>query len=190
MKRSLLASLFAVSALMTGCAHTTHTVSIAPTASEVHQQYHNTHRIRVVVPPFDQQTIGMIDTGIGEHATIMIGNDASSALLDHVTKQLSALGITPEQGYSPTRTLSINIETLSYDTTTIGLKTQATLVSEIKATVTQEGKTYTANFKSEKIDQYGTLPDREVVENEINALLGKTVDRAFSDPQLMSLLTH
>ncbi|MBM6550290.1 YajG family lipoprotein [Marinomonas ostreistagni] len=190
MSSKLLIATLVASALLTGCASTTHTIDIAPTSAPLTEQFSNSHRIKVSVAPYNTQTVGSIRTGIGERADIVMGNDASTALLQYTKDALAELGITPSRGLFPARTLTLEIDTLSYTTRTIALKTEATLVADIQATVTQDGKTYTANFKSEKIEQYGTLPDRHVVEEEINALLGKTVSRAFNDPQLMTLLTN
>lgn len=190
MRLKLIAAALTASALLSGCASTTHTIAINPTTTPIKRQLSNSHLIKVEVVPYSTKEIGNIKTGIGEQANIVVGNNASTALLDHTRHLLRELGMTPDHGMAPARILTMEIEQLSYTTRTIALKTEATLISTIKATVEHGDDTYTATFTSKKVDEYGTLPDREVVEKEMNQLLGQTVGRAFDDPQLITLLTH
>lgn len=189
MKVYLLSSALILSSLLVGCASTTHVINVNPTSEVEQRDFYNSHHINVVVPEYSNKSIGSINTGIGEHADIKIGNSPSAALMEHIEHKLLELGFTPNQGDLPARQLTVTIKQLSYTTQTIALKTEATLIAEIEAEVVNEGTTYTANFKSQKVDQYGTLPDRIDVEKELNQLLGKTVSRAFYDPQLVKLLS-
>ncbi len=176
--------------LLQGCANTTHVINLAPEANIESQQRTNTHPIKVNVSGFDGSAIGSIDTGIGEHADITIANNVSVALYQSIQSSLTQLGFTPSQGRAPSTSITYTIEELSYTTKTLSLKTEAKLVNDIKVTVEKGAKTYTANFKSEKIDQYGSLPDREDVEQEINDLVGKTVARSLEDPTILDMLSN
>lgn len=173
-----------------GCANTTHVINLEPTTSIESQQRSNIHPIAIKVSGFDGSAIGAIDTGIGEHADISIANNVSMALLKNVQSSLTQLGYTPNQGQAPSTSITYTIEELSYTTRTLSLKTEAKLVNDIKVTVEKGAKTYTANFKSEKIDQYGSLPDREDVEKEINLLVGKTVARSLEDATILDMLSN
>lgn len=156
----------------------------------VTQHYANQQQINYSVKPFTVRTIGEIETGLRERAQIVIGNDTHDALESYIGHKLKEYGFTPTQGDLPETILMFNLSQLSYTTRTIAVKTEAKLVAEIQATVVKGDQRYTAKFKSEKIDQYGTMPDREEVEKEINTLLGKTVDRVFSDAKLINMLSR
>lgn len=175
--------------LLQGCS-TTHVITLNPTTTPETRQFSNVHQISVTTLPYSQTTIGNIKTGIGERADIVLANKANDALRTHIQTKLTNLGFTPAYGTWPATDLMVELTKLSYTTKTISLKTEATLVSEIKVTVSQGSQTYTANFKSEKVDQYGTMPDSEVVEKDINALLGKTIDRAFHNKQILKMLIN
>lgn len=188
MKALIASSLVLVALGLQGCANTTHTINIEPQDTTLEAQYSNQRQIHVVVKPFQETSVGHIKTGIGEKADIEIGNNVQQALSDYMNNKLNMLGFKTNQGQLPATLFTIELNELSYVTKTIALKTEAKLTSQIRATVSQGEQTYTATFKSEKVDQYGTLPDREVVESEINELLGKTIDRAFKDKKLVQLL--
>lgn len=188
MKALIASSLVLVALGLQGCANTTHTINIEPQDTTLEAQYSNQRQIHVVVKPFQKTSVGHIKTGIGEKADIEIGNNVQQALSDYMNNKLNMLGFKTNQGQLPATLFTIELNELSYVTKTIALKTEAKLTSQIRATVSQGEQTYTATFKSEKVDQYGTLPDREVVESEINELLGKTIDRAFKDKKLVQLL--
>lgn len=189
MSKLLIGSVIFSAMILQGCASTTHVINIAPKSYVADQQYNNQHQLNYAVRPFTIKEIGHIKTGIGEEANIVIGNNVRSALEAYLETKLTDYGFNTTYGLSPATSLIIELTNLSYSTHTIALKTEAKLVADIKATVIKGDQTYTANFKSEKIDQYGTLPDRDVVENELNQLIGKTLDRAFHDTKLMNLLS-
>lgn len=190
MSKLLLGSVIFAAMALQGCANTTHTINVEPKTFVADQQYTNQHQIHYSVKPFSVNKIGNIKTGIGEKATIVVGNNVRSALEASLSSKLADYGFQSSRGALPATLFMIELSNLSYTTRTIALKTEATLVADIKATVVKGDQTYSANFKSEKIDQYGTLPDREVVEEEINQLLGKTIDRAFHDKKLIALLSY
>ncbi|SBS31599.1 hypothetical protein MAQ5080_02012 [Marinomonas aquimarina] len=189
MRTFLLGSVIFAAVALQGCS-TTHTINIAPTGMAASQQYTNQQQINYSVKPFASKTIGEIETGLRERAKIVIGNDTRDALDSYIGQKLEEYGLTPNRGNQPATILMFDLTQLSYQTHTIALKTEAKLVAELQATVVKGEQRYTAKFKSEKIDQYGTLPDREAVEQEINKLLGKTVDRALNDGKLIQMLSH
>ena len=187
MRAFLLGSVILAAATLQGCS-TTHIINIAPTSTTSTHKYSNQQQINFSVKPFSLKTIGEIETGLRERAKIVIGNDTHDALESYIGHKLTEYGFKPDQGNLPETILMFDLTQLNYTTRTIALKTEAKLSAEIQATVVKGDLRYTAKFKSEKIDQYGTMPDREDVEKEINALLGKTVDRAFNDTKLVNLL--
>ncbi|RDL45951.1 hypothetical protein DN730_02555 [Marinomonas piezotolerans] len=189
-KPILIGATILAAVLLQGCANTTHIINLEPVANEESRELSNKHAIKVSVAGFNQTNIGSIDTGIGEHADIKIANNVSVALFNHIQNRLSSLGFDASTGALPATDLSYVIEELSYTTRTLSLKTEATLVSDIKVTVKKGATTYTANFKSSKVDQYGSLPDRDVVESDMNELVGQTVARSFQDPKIIDMLSN
>lgn len=188
MRKLLLSSAVLAALALQGCANTTHVIDIAPKSEKVAKHYSNQHMINYSVKPFSTIKVGSIETAIGEHADILIGNNARDAMQQYLGYKLSEYGFEPNNGTIPETYLILEITNLSYVTKTISLKTQATITTEIQATIVKDGQNYKASFKSEKIDEYGSLPDKHAVQDDINALLGKSVDRVFNDSRLVSLL--
>lgn len=189
MRTLLIGSVIFAAIALQGCS-TTHTINIAPTGIAATQQYTNQQQINYSVKPFANKNIGEIETSLNERAKIVVGNDTRDALESYIGHKLEEYGLKPNQGYEPATILMFELTQLSYKTRTISLKTEAKITAELQATVVKGDQRYTAKFKSEKVDQYGTLPDRESVEQEINTLLGKTVDRALNDAKLVNMLSR
>lgn len=185
-KRLIMAFSLSV-ALLTGCS-TTHHITIDPTVTVESNTLTNDRVINVTTHTKLTNEVGSIQTGLNEHADIFTTNSVEDSVKQSVLDGLKKLGFTPDQGVLPATDMDIEITKMSYKTKVDGLKTIATLEFELRATVKAKGKTYKANFGSQKEEEYGTLPYQKTVEKNMNDLAGQTVDRLLKDPNILILL--
>lgn len=188
MNRRLLWPLIFAGALSSGCATTTHYINLDPSVQIQSAQLQNKNKIEVSTSSSVDKQLGSIDTAIQEHADLVLSNEVEESVKTSVERGLASLGFKLDQGALPSSKVHVDIVTLSYTTKTKALKTVATLRFVLKATVEAKGKTYTANYGSEKIDEYGTLPTQEEVQTSINTLAGETVNRLLNDSNVRILL--
>mgnify|MGYP000271210030 CR=1 FL=1 len=173
--------------LLAGCS-TTHYITIAPQADVKSTNLTNNRVIDITTSTKLTNNVGSIKTGINERADIFTTNDIKQSIKDSVLSGLRKMGFTPEQGVMPPADLKIEITKMSYTTKVETLKTVATLEFELKVTLAAKGQTYKANYGSEKVREYGTMPYQQAVENDMNALASQTVNRLLSDPNIITLL--
>lgn len=173
--------------LLAGCS-TTHYISITPQVEVENSGQTNNRVIDVSTSTKLTSTVGSIKTGINEYADIYTTNDIKVSIRDSVLNGLHELGFTPDQGVLPAADLKIEITKMSYTTKVETLKTIATLDFEIKAILAAKGQTYKANYGSQKIDEYGTMPYQEDVQDDMNGLASQTVNRLLRDPNIIALL--
>ena len=173
--------------LLTGCS-TTHYISIAPAVDVETKNLTNSRIINVSTATNLTTTVGSIKTGLNETANIYTTNDIKESIKISVLNGLEQLGFTPSQGVMPPAELHIDISKVSYTTKVKTLKTVATLQFELKATVKAKGQTYKANYGSEKVKEYGTMPFQEAIEDDMNALASQTVNRLLQDQNIIILL--
>ncbi|MBJ7539442.1 YajG family lipoprotein [Marinomonas transparens] len=174
-------------ALLTGCS-TTHYINIVPQVNVKNESVSNDRVINVTTDTKLTNAIGSIKTGLSEKADIFTVNDVKLSVKESVIAGLRSLGFTPDQGVLPASEIQIDITKMSYKTKVNALKTVATLDFEIKATVIAKGKTYKANYGSQKVDEYGTMPYQKTIEKDMNDLASQTVNRLLSDPNIIILL--
>lgn len=185
--KKLLILLTSVSALMAGCT-TTHYINIVPEISVDNQQLSNNQVIEVNVQSDLGNQVGEITTGLKETAKIFTANDYQTSIRQGIIQGLKDQGFTPEQGLLPASKMDITITKMHYSTKVETLKTVATLDFEMKATTQSKGQTYTANFGSQKVTEYGTMPYQKTVEADMNELVTQTVNRLLKDPNILILL--
>jgi uncharacterized lipoprotein len=173
--------------LLTGCS-TTHYISITPQTDVSTGNLANDRVINVSTSTKLTSTVGSIKTGINERADIYTTNDVAVSVKESVLKGLRELGFTPDQGVMPAADLQIEITKMSYTTKVETLKTVATLEFELRTTLAAKGQTYKANYGSQKVREYGTMPYQQAVEDDMNNLASQTVNRLLSDPNIISLL--
>ena len=173
--------------LLAGCS-TTHYISITPQVEVENSGLTNNRVIDVSTSTKLTSTVGSIKTGINEYADIYTTNDIKASIRDSVLNGLREIGFTPDQGVLPAADLKIEITKMSYTTKVETLKTVATLDFEIKAVLAAKGQTYKANYGSQKIEEYGTMPYQEDVQDDMNGLASQTVNRLLSDPNIITLL--
>lgn len=173
--------------LLAGCS-TTHYISITPQADVKTIALSNERVINVSTSTRLSNAVGSIKTGINERADIFTTNDIKQSVRDSVLSGLREMGFTPEQGVMPAADLQIEISKMSYTTKVEALKTVATLEFELKTTLAAKGQTYKANYGSEKVREYGTMPYQQAIEDDMNELASQTVNRLLSDPNIITLL--
>ncbi|REG85745.1 YajG family lipoprotein [Marinomonas pollencensis] len=187
LRTRLLLPLSLTTALLAGCT-TTHYIEIEPTTSIKQEQLHNDRAIKVTTSSSLGNHIGAIKTGLNERADIFTTNNVQESINNSIISGLTKMGFTPDQGVYPPAELNVVITKMSYTTKTKNLKTTATLDFQLTSTVKAKGQTYKANFGSQKVEEYGTLPYQETVQKDMNALVSKTVDRLLSDQNIITLL--
>ncbi|WCN13575.1 hypothetical protein GV054_11480 [Marinomonas mediterranea] len=178
-----------VSALIVGgCASTTHTINITPTPEVSMNTLTNDKIIDITVLSSFDGKIGEINTGIGEHADIMLSATSKEDIKKALTEGLTKLGFKPNEGGQPPADLKVTLSKLSYTTTKKVLKTEATLDYSLSLELKAKNKTYRANYVSQKIDEYGSLPTQEEVQEAMSQLASDTVTRLLNDPNVILLL--
>jgi uncharacterized lipoprotein len=187
LKTRLLLPLSFATLLLAGCT-TTHYIQIEPTASIKKEQLQNDRAIQVTTNTQLGNHIGAIKTGLNERADIFTTNDVKESVNKSIINGLTQLGFTPDQGVYPPAELNVVITKMSYTTKAKNLKTTATLDFQLAATVKAKGQTYKANFGSQKVEEYGTLPYQSTVQEDMNDLASKTVSRLLSDQNIITLL--
>ena len=188
LKARLLLPLSLATVLLAGCT-TTHYIQIEPTTSiKKEQQLQNDRAIQVTTSSQLGNHIGAIKTGLNERADIFTTNDVKESVNKSIVDGLIQMGFTPDQGVYPPAELNVVITKMSYSTKAKNLKTTATLDFQLTATVKAKGQTYKANFGSQKVEEYGTLPYQETVQKDMNELASKTVNRLLSDQNITTLL--
>ena len=173
--------------LLAGCS-TTHYISITPQENVKTATLSNERVIDVTTSTKLTNAVGSIKTGINERADIFTTNDVKQSVKDSVLSGLRKMGFTPDQGLMPAADLQIEITKMSYTTKVETLKTVATLEFELKATLAAKGQTYKANYGSQKVREYGTMPYQQAIQDSMNALASQTVNRLLSDPNIIALL--
>ncbi|MBD5772009.1 YajG family lipoprotein [Marinomonas colpomeniae] len=187
LNKQLLLTLSLSALLLAGCS-TTHYISITPQANVATKNLTNDRVIKVSTSTQLTNSVGSIKTALNERASIYTTNDINESVKESVLSGLRRLGFTPEQGVMPPADFKIEITKMSYVTKVETLKTVATLDFELKATLTAKGQTYTANYGSQKIKEYGTMPYQQDTEDNMNDLASQTVKRLLSDPNVIILL--
>lgn len=187
LNKKLLLTLSLSTLLLAGCS-TTHYISVTPQADVKGKTFTNERVINVTTSTKLTSSIGFIKTSINERADIFTTNDVKQSVKDSVLAGLRELGFTPGQGVMPAADLQIEITKMSYTTTVETLKTVATLEFELKTTLAAKGQTYKANYGSEKVREYGTMPYQQSVQDDMNNLASQTVNRLLSDPNIITLL--
>ncbi|NLQ18805.1 hypothetical protein HGG82_14455 [Marinomonas sp. M1K-6] len=173
--------------LLTGCS-TTHYISLTPEADIERANLSNERVINVSTSTKLTNNVGSIKTGLNERADIFTTNDIKQSVKNSILNGLRAMGFTPDQGVMPAADLKIEITKMSYTTKVETLKTVATLEFELKATLAAKGQTYKANYGSEKVTEYGTMPYQKAIEDDMNALASQTVNRLLNDQNVITLL--
>ncbi|WP_133011470.1 YajG family lipoprotein [Marinomonas flavescens] len=186
-KVRLLLPLSFATVLLAGCT-TTHYIQIEPTASVKEAHLQNDRAIKVTTSTQLGNHIGAIKTGLNERADIFTTNDVKESVNKSIINGLTQLGFTPDQGVYPPAEINVVITKMSYTTQAKSIKTTATLNFQLTATVNAKGQTYKANFGSQKVEQYGTLPYQSAVQNDMNELASKTVNRLLNDQNIIALL--
>ena len=187
LNKQLLLTLSLSTLLLAGCS-TTHYINITPEASVKSANLTNERVINVTTSTKLSSAVGSIKTSINERADIFTTNDIKQSVKESVLNGLRELGFTPEQGVMPAADLHIEITKMSYTTTVETLKTVATLEFELKTTLAAKEQTYKANYGSQKVREYGTMPYQQAVQDDMNALASQTVNRLLSDPNIITLL--
>ncbi|MBR7889933.1 hypothetical protein J9B83_13480 [Marinomonas sp. A79] len=187
LNKSLFLTLSLSALLLAGCS-TTHYISIAPQTNVTNESLTNDRVIEVSTSTKLTNSVGSIKTGIKERADIFTTNDVTQSVKDSVLSGLRELGFTPDQGVMPAADLNIEITKMSYTTKVETLKTVATLEFELKTTLAAKGQTYKANYGSQKVKEYGTMPYQKDVEADMNDLASQTVNRLLLDPNILTLL--
>ena len=173
--------------LLSGCS-TTHYISITPQSNIANNNLTNDRAIKVSTSTQLTNSVGSIKTAINERAEIYTTNDINESVKESVLSGLRRLGLTPDQGVMPAADFKIEITKMSYVTKVKTLKTVATLNFELKATLTAKGQTYKANYGTQKIKEYGTMPYQQDTQDSMNDLASQTVNRLLSDPNIIILL--
>lgn len=173
--------------LLAGCS-TTHYISITPQEDVKTATLSNEKVIDVTTSTKLTNAVGSIKTGINERADIFTTNDVKQSVKNSVLSGLRKMGFTPDQGLMPAADLQIEITKMSYTTKIETLKTVATLEFELKVTLAAKGQTYKANYGSQKVREYATMPYQQAVQDDMNALASQTVNRLLSDPNVIALL--
>lgn len=173
--------------LLAGCS-TTHYISITPEVDVKSASLTNDRVINVTTSSKLTNAVGSIKTGINERADIFTTNDIKQSVKESVLSGLRELGFTPEQGVMPAADLQIEITKMSYTTEVETLKTIATLEFELKTTLAAKGQTYKANYGSQKVREYGTMPYQQAIQDDMNSLASQTVNRLLKDPNIITLL--
>lgn len=187
LNKSLFLSLSLSTILLAGCS-TTHYINITPQADVKNASLTNDRVIQVSTSTDLTSSVGSIKTGINERADIFTTNDIKQSVKSSVLNGLQSLGFTPNQGVMPAADMQIDITKMSYKTKVDGLKTVATLDFELKTTLSAKGQTYKANYGSQKVKEYGTMPYQKDIETDMNDLASQTVNRLLSDPNILILL--
>lgn len=185
--KPLLLALSLSTLLLAGCS-TTHYISITPKVDVKNSGLTNDRVIDVSTSTKLTNAIGSIKTGINERADIFTTNDINQSVKESVLKGLRELGFTPDQGVMPPADLQIDITKMSYTTKVETLKTVATLEFELKTTLSAKGQTYKANYGSQKVREYGTMPYQQAIQDDMNELASQTVNRLLGDPNVIALL--
>lgn len=173
--------------LLAGCS-TTHYINVNPQAQVTNSNLSNSRVIDVTARTQITSNIGSIRTGIKEKADIFTTNDITASVRNSVLTGLKEMGFTPDQGLMPAADLQIDITKMSYTTEVEKLKTVATLDFELRVALTTKGQTYKANYASQKVREYGTMPYQQAIEDDMNDLASQTVNRLLSDPNIITLL--
>ncbi|WP_421852288.1 YajG family lipoprotein [Marinomonas sp.] len=187
LNKQLFLTLSLTTLLLAGCS-TTHYISITPQEDVKTATLSNERVIDVTTSTKLTNAVGSIKTGINERADIFTTNDVKQSVKDSVLSGLRKMGFTPDQGLMPASDLQIEISKMSYTTKVETLKTVATLEFELKVTLAAKGQTYKANYGSQKVREYGTMPYQQAVQDDMNVLASQTVNRLLSDPNIITLL--
>lgn len=175
-------------ALLSGCASTTHLLTVNPILELPTAELTNSHQIQVTTTSLVDDNIGSIDTKIKEHADLVLANNLEERINTKVIKGLESLGFTLDQGNTPAATLHLDITTLSYTSDVKTINTVGTLTFSIRATVTAKGQVYKGNYNSEATETFTTIPSRASLEETLSKVTGQTVDRLLNDENVRILL--
>ncbi|BFM48329.1 YajG family lipoprotein [Marinomonas sp. THO17] len=173
--------------LLTGCT-TTHYISVEPVAEIEVNNLTNDRVIKVSTSTKLTNSVGSITTGLNERADIYTTNDVKDSVQQSIVNGLKEMGFTPDQGVLPAADLKVNITKMSYQTKVKTLKTIATLDFELNLVLTAKGQTYKANYGSQKVREYGTMPYQEDIQKNMNELASQTVTRLLKDQNVITLL--
>ncbi|RBO79636.1 YajG family lipoprotein [Marinomonas aquiplantarum] len=185
--KSIILALSISTLLLAGCS-TTHYISVEPKAAVENTNLTNERVIKVSTSTKITNSIGSIKTGLNERADIYTTNDVKESVRESVVTGLRQLGFTPDQGVLPAADLQIHITKMSYTTKVDALKTVATMDFELNVVLAAKGQTYKANFGSQKVREYGTMPYQSSIQEDMNELASQTVTRLLADPNIISLL--
>ncbi|TDO99980.1 YajG family lipoprotein [Marinomonas balearica] len=186
--KSIALPLLVSTLILGGCASTTHTINITPTPEVSMNTLTNDKVIDIKVLSSFEGKIGEINTGIGEHADILLSPTSKGDVKAALVEGLKKLGFKPELGGQPPASLTVTISKLSYTTAKKVLKTEATLDYSLSLELKAKNKTYRANYVSQKVDEYGSLPTQEEVQEAMSELSSDTVSRLLNDPNVILLL--
>ena len=172
---------------LTGCT-TTHYISVEPKAQLEANNLTNERVIKVSTSTKLTNSVGSITTGLNERADIYTTNDIKQSVQQSIESGLKQLGFTPDQGVLPAADLKVNITKMSYQTKVEALKTVATLEFELNLVLAAKGQTYKANYGSQKVREYGTMPYQDSIQQDMNELASQTVTRLLKDQNVITLL--
>ncbi len=180
----LISTLIISFSLLTGCALSPQTIDIYPQAKVSGPAYGQGRQISVeVVDLRANKTLGSRGGIYDDTSTITINNDLSEAVKATATNALGQLGFNGKSSAKPAQ-MTISIEILSYQTRQKNLIYHVDLETELSVTTTINGSVHEGHYKTQGNHQFGQAPNANKNASIINAIFSKTIDRAFSDPNL------
>jgi len=174
--------------ILSGCASTTHLLTVNPILELPTASLVNLHKIEVKTNSLVDDNIGSIDTAIKEHADLVLANNLEERINTKVIKGLESLGLKPTQGNEPAIQILIEITQLDYTSEAKAINTTATLKFSMKATVKAKGQVYKGNYSSEATEKFTTLPSQISLEESLSKITGQTVGRLLNDQNIRILL--
>jgi uncharacterized lipoprotein len=188
------AALGATIVLLTACASSPQFVTLRPNVDLAGQRIGNGNPVEVTVQDSRANTVIGYRGGVYENSgKISAGNDVAQAVEQAIRARLAAQGFAVNVGSGTQATrLTINIDSLTYNTRTELMKYDVTVEAQLSAQVdigTGTGtETYSGRYTTKESEVFISSPNTQDNEALINRALSGSVNRVFEDPKIMLML--
>lgn len=185
-----LATALMASVLLSACALSPQTVTLAPTISVAAENIGQGRTVKVLAT--DTRSNDLVGTrgGIYEKTSVIrTGNDVADAIRIQALKGLQSQGFV-DGGNEAATIVRIKLTEIAYSVPAGAVATSADMAVAVEITAERNGSKQTGTYRSEMNRRFPVTPTEAQNQAWLNELLAETLQRFFIDPKMRTFLTQ
>lgn len=182
--------LFGLLFLMTACAYSPQIISVTPQVVVDQAMVGQGRVIRVeAIDRRENPVLGTLGGIYGDTSGITLANNVEKALEGSVSDALVQLGFVVDTSYQGDLRLVVHLDELVYSSPDNLYSNKVEMQTAVSIEATNADKTYIKTYRSKGEKRFVAHPDKEANQQQINALLSKTLERIFKDTAFLMFIS-